>query len=148
MASELVDIADAVVADLNANLSDWGFSGVTATRKYAPSFDLKSTAVAVTVTPRRTERSFSSTQSNEYVHSIDVEVRQVLPIGGEDAACDALEDLTDRIADRCLGLSFSDPAGMCSGVIQESVLDEDDVNQKSLFRSVVTLTVQTWRGAR
>ena len=73
--AELTDIADAVVAELNAE--DWDLD-FTAVRRNLPWFDGPPTDLQVVVVPRGREKTLHSRSENEVVYTIEIGVRRQL----------------------------------------------------------------------
>lgn len=141
MASELVEIADAVVADLNAQLSGWGFSGVTAERKYAPSFDKRELAnPAFTVMPMQTAIAAGTRGQNEYRHTVMVDVRRATD--GNDLLSDNLMDVVELIADRYRMriISGTTNKAQCTDAEVAPAYQTEDMRNLELFAAAASLT--------
>ncbi|HQL76235.1 MAG TPA: hypothetical protein PLD58_23890 [Phycisphaerae bacterium] len=95
----IVDIADAVVAEIN----DHSFSQpVTAQRLFRPVFDLADMkTLHVSVVPKGVEMQGASRTLVQHDYQIDVGVQKKLPTNpsGDNAEIDALMALVEEIAD-------------------------------------------------
>ena len=92
----IIDIADAVVAELNgATLS----LPLTAERHYRPIFDLKDMkTLHVTVVPKGVEVTPAGRSNNQYDYQVDVAVQKKFA-KGDAAELDPLVGLVEEIAD-------------------------------------------------
>jgi hypothetical protein len=139
----MVDIADAVVSQLNAGSFSKAF---TATRGYLPRFDLEEMGdLRVTVVPKSVEISTASRSGHQHDYGIDVAIQRKLE--QEDAAeIDPLMDLVEEIADQFRGSALpTDPQASCVGVANAPVYAQEHMREDRLFTSVLTLTFRTWR---
>ena len=138
----LIDVADAVVADLNAaTLSQ----PVTAARTYLPQFDLKEmTTLHVTVVPKAEGIAVASRASTQHDYSVDVGVQKKLA-AGNNAEIDPLMLLAQEIADY---FRFRPLVGRPERWVRTEVkapYSPEHLDQLRQFTSVVTLT---FRGMR
>jgi DNA-binding XRE family transcriptional regulator len=138
----LIDVADAVVADLNAaTLSQ----PVTAARLYLPQFDLKEmTTLHVSVVPKAETIAAASRASTQHDYAIDVGVQKKLA-AGDNAEIDPLMLLAQEIADY---FRFRPLTGRTERWVRTEVkapYSPEHLDQLRQFTSVVTLV---FRGAR
>jgi len=95
----IVDIADAVVAELNGHTFS---QSVTAQRLYRPVFDLADMkTLHVSVVPKGVEMQGASRTLVQHDYQIDVGVQKKLPTNpsGDNAEIDVLMALVEEIAD-------------------------------------------------
>lgn len=154
MAAELVELADAVVSDLNTQLSGWGSSAV-ARREYAPSFIKEELGTEdVTVLMNETSHQFATRGGT-------LEVRPVLLIdvrratNGSKANNDAVLLLVERIAERYFGRVFDSYASgvattkaQCVEIASSPAFGTEDLNKLEIFASVVSLTFKVVRAPK
>jgi hypothetical protein len=139
----VIDVADAVVASLNA-----GSFGVpfTAERKYVPAVDLSDLAeLKVTVVPKSAEITTATRTSSYFDCTIDIGIQQkVNP--NEPAELDALSDLAEQIVDH-LRLSPLDalPEAAWLSIAHEPVFAPEHLDQQRVFTSVISVTYRVRR---
>jgi len=149
MASFTVQVADAVVAVLNSETSQTGFSkNFRAIRYYLPVFDQKDLqSLRVTVVPSRytpTNQTRGATTQKDCV--IDIGVQQVISQGkiepGEiNDVCDELMSLAEEIGDCFRGKSLSGMATtVCTSSENVVIYDPAHIDQHRVFTTVVSLT--------
>jgi hypothetical protein len=139
----IVDIADAVVAELNAGTFSQSF---TAQRLYRPEFDLREmAALHVTVVPRGVETLTVSRSSVQYDVSVDVAVQQKLS-GESNAEIDPLMNLVEEIATffRLRRLSAY-PNASWLRTENEPVYSPGHLEELRQFTSVLNLTFRVVR---
>ena len=134
--SMIIDVADAVVAELNAaNL------GFTAARHYRPQFDLAELSqLRVSVVPRGITITSLGRGSNQHDVAIDVAVqKKVSPT--DQAALDGLMEQVQQIADalRLRRLSGM-PAAAWVKTQNAPIYSPEHLETKSVFTSVLTFT--------
>lgn len=139
----IADIADAVVAELNAG----GFSQpLIATRCYLPKFDLAEMKdLHVTVVPKGVAVTSGSRNHNQHDYQIDVAVQKKLTVA-DNGEIDALMGLVDEIADhfRLKRLdSLQAPAWVKTQ--HEPIYAQEHLDQMRQFTSVMTLTFRMMR---
>lgn len=138
----IIDIADSVVAQLNAT----AFSQpVAAARHYAPQFELaQMTALHVSVVPRGINSSSLDRSRDSFEYQIDLAVQQ--KVDPSNPPLDALMTLTEEIADRFrTGSLASYPAARCTEVKNEPVFALEHLTELGQFTSVLTLTFRVCR---
>ncbi len=142
MAATILDIADAVVAQLNAT----AFSQpVTAERHYQPQFELSEmTALRVSVVPRSVTSKGLDRNRDSFDYKIDVAVQRKLdPTPGN---LDALIALVEEIADHFRSEPLAGfPQARCTEVENVPVYSLEHLDEFRQFTSVVTLTYRVWR---
>jgi len=142
--SVLVQIADAVVAELNAA----GFSRpFTAVRSYRPRFELSELeTLRVSVVARNVEIEVDSRDPAAHQHDYQVEVAVQTRIAEADAAhVDPLMDLVEEIADFWRGRVLDDPDATCIALEQPAPYFLPHLTEMHVFTSVVTLTFRMRR---
>ncbi|MCG3179658.1 MAG: hypothetical protein BIFFINMI_01999 [Phycisphaerae bacterium] len=148
--SVLVQIADAVVAELNAPSSPLvpaeGDPLATAARAYAPVFDLGEMAdLHVTVVPKAASAERADRATRQFDYSVDVAVQKKLGDGG-DTEVDGLMLLVERIADHFNGKRPVQYAGaVCLRADNEPVYSPDHLRELRQFTSVLTLVFRVVR---
>lgn len=132
----IVDIADSVVADLNAAFSQT----FTAERHYLPRFKLPELEqLKVTVVPRGLTIQALDRGRDRCDYEIDVAVQQRTNLTKE--SLDALMTLAEEIADRFRGKRLASfPAARCIEVKNEPVYAPEHLEEFRQFTSVMTLT--------
>jgi hypothetical protein len=141
--STVIDVADAVVASLNAGSFALPF---TAARKYVPAVELSDLAdLNVTVVPKSAEITTATRTSSYFDCTIDIGIQQkVNP--NEPAELDALADLAEQIVDH-LRLSPLDalPEAVWLSIANEPVFAPEHLDQQRVFTSVVSVTYRVRR---
>jgi len=144
--SLVIDIADAVAAELNA--SDPGtFSQVfAAERKVLPVYELSDLAdMKVTVVPKAVEISGSTRSVCQYDISVDIGVQKKL---GKDLDTEvaALSTLVDEIADHLRKRQLSAATfAVWVGTINEPVYAPEHLANQRVFTSVLTVTYRAMK---
>ncbi len=142
MPATILDIADAVVAQLNAA----SFSqSLTAERHYQPKFDLSEmTELRVSVVPRSLASKSLDRNRDTFDYLIDVAVQKKTDMS--QAALDALMALVEEIADHFrTQLLAGYPNARCTEVKNEPVYALEHLDEFRQFTSVITLTFRVWR---
>ncbi|MCG3178008.1 MAG: hypothetical protein BIFFINMI_00331 [Phycisphaerae bacterium] len=148
--SVLIQIAEAVVAELNAPGSPLvpaeGDPLATAARAYAPVFDLgEMVDLHVTVVPKAASAERADRATRQFDYSIDVAVQKKLGDGG-DAEIDGLMLLVEQIADHFNGKRPVQYAGaVCLRADNEPVYSPDHLRELRQFTSVLTLVFRVVR---
>jgi hypothetical protein len=138
----ILDIADAVVAQLNAT----PFSRpVTAVRHYQPRFELaEMTGLKVSVVPRAVVANGLDRNRDSFEYQIDVAVQQRTDMS--QASLDALMTLVEEIADHFRTQPLASyPNARCTEVKNEPVYSLEHLDEFRQFTSVITLTFRVWR---
>jgi len=139
----ITDIADAIVAELNAATFS---QPVTAVRHYLPQFDLKEMqTLRVTVVPKAVVLASSDRSRGQGDYSVDVAVQKKFETG-DNAELDVLTGLTEEIADhfrRKRLTSYPDAAWLKT---EQTVLyAPEHIDELRQFTSVLTLTYRVLR---
>jgi hypothetical protein len=142
MAAVILDLADAVVAQLNAATLSQSF---TAERLYAPLEDLETlSALKVTVVPRALSTRPLSRGKDGFDYQIDIGVQQKTDLS--EAMLDGLMLLVEEIVDLFRpGRLTTYPTAPIIDVANQPIWAADHLNEKHVFTSVITLTVKVWR---
>lgn len=140
----LIEIADEVVNDLNAQLFSMQF---TAERAYVPRFNLaeaKTRLPVVTVTPRDLESETATRGLDEVRFGLDVCVCAKVP-DVTPASCDPLFALTLEIRDRYAHYVVLGGRGVSIEPGVDPVFDRDWLQANHEFFGLVQLTLTTMR---
>ena len=146
----ILDIADAVVTELNGHAFSQTF---TAARFYRPLFDLKDMATLhVSVVPKAWSAEQAMRDGNQEEHQVDVGVQQKVadapgpPAISMQEQMDALVTLVQEIGDffRLRRLDAYPDAG-CVKVENVPVFAPDHLQEYRQFTSVLTLTFRVFR---
>ena len=140
--SRITDIADAVVAALNAKTFSVEF---TAERAWAPSFELADLVdLQVRVIPVTKETAQDTRDAWADVHEMHMGVMQKL---GDvtNTIIDPLVDLVQEIEDFLRGRAFNSVAVTCESVEVPVIVAPDYLREKRTFQSVLVLELKGWR---
>lgn len=143
--SIVIDIADAVTAQLNA--PDSPLAGLaTARRVYRPSFDLPAMKnLQVSVVPRGVEMTGATRTLTRMDVEIDIGVQHKPPTL-DDAALDGLMTLTAAIADHLRGRALTQaPAAAWVATANRPIYAPEHLEQLRQFTSVLTVTYRLLR---
>jgi hypothetical protein len=143
--STIIDIANAVVGELNAPASPLA-GQATAQRAYRPVFDLQDMKdLHVTVVPRGVDMSSASRSLVQSDVQIDIGVQKKLA-GGEQTAIDSLMAIVEQVADYLRGRKLA-AAPEVSWVKTENnpIFAPEHLEQFGQFTSVLTLTFRSMR---
>ena len=144
MAAEILNLADAIVTDLNGHTFSQPF---TAVRGYLPTFALPELGnLKVTVVPKEDEGKLDTRSSSLHDYSIDIGIQKKPPTidSGE---LDPLMLLTQEVADFFLFGKRPGGATLTSSDIRILYLQEH-LHKLRQFTSVVTLSFRSWREAQ
>jgi hypothetical protein len=136
--SRIIDIAGAMVAELNGGTFSKPFQAV---RYYKPTFDLKDMKeLHVSVVPKGTELSIANRSLAQADIQIDIGVQQKLT-SNEPTEIDALMQLVEEIADflRTHPLTTC-PSASWVGAENKPIYSPEHLEQLRQFTSVLTLT--------
>jgi len=144
--SLVIDIADAVAAELNAAPAGTFDPAITAVRRVLPAFELADLAdLKVSVVPKGVQMTGSTRATSQYEIAVDIGVQKKL--GKDlDAEVAALGTLVDQIAD-CLRrrpLSAAPFAAWVS-LVNEPVYAPEHLVEQRVFTSVLTVTYRAMR---
>ena len=139
--SLVIDIADAVTAELNAAPPGTFDPAITTVRRVLPEFELADLAeLKVSVVPKSVVVTGSTRAANQYEIAVDIGVQKKLgkELDGEVAA---LSTLVDQIADylRRRPLTAA-PFAAWVGIVNEPVYAPEHLAEQRVFTSVLTVT--------
>jgi len=139
----LAQIADAIVAELNAAEFSQSFVAV---RSYLPRFDLPDMkSLHVTVVPKAVQILPGTRVHNQHDFQVDVAVQQKLTAIHSDQI-DPLMRLVEEIADHLRLKRLEGFSGAtCVGVENEPVYSQEHLDQLGQFTSVLTFTFRMMR---
>jgi hypothetical protein len=139
--AEIIELADRIVADLNAGSFCLPF---TAQRAYLPTFELPDMNVLrVTVVPKADEGKLDTRSSSTHEYAVDIGIQQKPDVADNDHL-DPLMKLTEQIAD--FFLFGTRPGGATLVAPKVAILFVQEHLQKfGQFTSVLTLTFRGWR---
>lgn len=153
MAAVVIDIANAVVSELNAATLSLAF---TAERRYVPRFKLRKNqpgegadlpdleTLRVTVVPRELSAATLTRRSHDFDYLIDVAVQKRLD-DDEPATVDPYMRLTEEVIDLFRGGTLTTVDAKCVAVANEPIYAPELLNDANVFTSVVTLTFRKVR---
>lgn len=142
MAAVVVDIAEAIVAQLNGGTFSQPF---TAVRKYAPVFDLaEMDTLHVTVVPHADTETRFDRDTFQEDYSIDIGVQKRVDM--TEAALDAMVLLTQEIKDflRTTPLAGC-PAARFLRIEHDPLFSRKHLTELRQFTSVPVVTYRVWR---
>lgn len=141
--SRVTDIADAVVAALNAAEFALPF---TAERRYRPVFGLAELeTLRVSVVPASVEDDTATRGCTQEDPQIDVGVQQKVA-DTENETLDPLEDLAEAIADHFRQQRLpGHPTAICTKASRNPLYVPEHLDTKKVFLAIVRLTFRTWR---
>ena len=144
MAAEILNLADAIVTDLNDHAFSQPF---TAARGYLPTFELPELGdLKVTVVPKEDEGKLDTRSSSLHDYSIDIGIQKKPPTI-DNGALDPLMLLTQEVADFFLFGMRPSGATLFSNDIRILYL-QDHLHKLRQFTSVITLSFRSWREAQ
>jgi restriction endonuclease Mrr len=139
MAATVIELADAVVTELNAETFSQAF---TAQRFYTVLFELKDMqTLHVSVVPRAISTTALNRSQDTYEYQIDIAIQK--RDNGTLAASDALMQLVEEIADHMNNRTLADCR--CVGVSNAPIYSPDHLQEFRQFTSVLTLTFRKHR---
>ena len=146
MDSTFIQLADAVVTDLNGHEFSQEF---TAARAYLPRFDLEGgTGLQVSVVPKTDVREPATRAEDECTETIDIGVMKRLEKTGAeeiqevDGLMDLCEEIKTFLARR---RPVEMPEAVCVEVKHEPIYSVEDLNENRLFLSVISAVFKTTR---
>ena len=141
--ADILQLADALVADLNAHSFSQSFEAV---RGYLPTFELPDlNALKVTVVPKEDGGKLDTRSSSTHDYAVDIGIQMKPPAIDNDNR-DPLTYVTQEIADHFLFGKRPGGATLVSPQIRILYL-QDHLHKFRQFTSVVTLTFRGWRQA-
>jgi len=139
--SLVIDIADAVAAELNAAPPGTFTPAITAVRRVLPEFELSELAdLKVSVVPKGVQITGATRATSQYEIAVDIGIQKKL--GKDlDAEVAALGTLVDQIADylRSRQLSAA-PFAAWIRIANEPVYAPEHLAEQRVFTSVLTVT--------
>ena len=144
--SAILDVADAVVNELNMAEPDVFSVDFAAVRKVLPAYELAELAeLKVTVVPKRVEISGSTRSVSQYDLAVDIGIQKKL--GKDlDAEIVALSTLVDEIADYFRGLPLGDaPWAAWVHTANDPVYAPEHLAEQRVFTSVLTVTYRAMK---
>jgi hypothetical protein len=146
----VLDIADAVVMELNNAPPGTFTPAIVAQRRVLPVFDPQElTELRVTMVPKSVTITGATRAMSQYEITIDIGVQQKLPAPGVpdlDAAVAALSDLVQQIAHYLHRRPLTHAPGVSwSSVANEPVYAPEHLAQQRVFTSVLTVTYRALR---
>jgi len=145
--SLIVNLADAVVEQINSAPEGTFSETFTAARHYRPEFELKELSeVRVSVVPRKIDITNISRQANQYDVAIDVAVQKKVNAADLEQL-DALMALVEQIADifRLRRVPLPDGSALWGKTENDPVFAPEHLETKQVFTSVLTLTFRIAR---
>lgn len=144
--SLVIDIADAVAAELNSAPAGTFDPAFSVERRVLPEFGLEDLAeLKVTVVPKRVEITGSTRSASQYEIAVDIGVQKKC---GKDLDTEvaALGTLVDQVADylRRRPLSAA-PFAAWVGITNEPVYAPEHLAEQRVFTSVLTVTYRLMR---
>ena len=144
--SLVIDIADAVAAELNSAPSGTFEQAFTAVRRFLPEFELPDLAeLKVSVVPRGLEITGATRSASQYEISIDIGVQKKLgrDVDGEVAGLLVLvEQMADYLRRRTLAGA---PRAVWAGIANDPVWAAEHLSEQRVFTSVLTVTYRAIR---
>lgn len=141
--SVVIQVADAVVANLNAGSFDPAF---TAQRQYRPAFDLAALdELRISVVPKSLQIANASRGVRTFDVSIDIGVQQ--KVDADDVAnLDDLMGLVEQIGDHLsLNPLAEMPEAVFVSITNEPIFAPEHLDQQRVFTSVLTVVYQIGR---
>jgi hypothetical protein len=141
--STVSDIADAVVASLNAASFSQAF---TAQRKYLPAVELADlVTLHVTVVPRAVAITTATRDSSYFDCTIDVGIQKKVD-PDENGELDALVNLAEEVVDHLRMRKLDTmPQTAWMSITHEPVFAPEHLDQERAFTSVVSVTYRVRR---
>lgn len=144
--SLVIDIADAVTAELNAAPAGTFDPAIAAVRRVLPEFELADLAeLKVSVVPKSVQITGSTRAASQYEIAVDIGVQKKLgkDLDGEVAA---LSTLMDQIADYLRRRSLTAaPFAAWVGITNEPVYAPEHLAEQRVFTSVLTVTYRAMK---
>ena len=145
----VIDIADAVVAELAAASAGAFPQAFEARRMALPAFELADlTQLRVTVVPKAVEITGSSRSASQYDVQVDIGIQKKLSGNSTDLdtevalLCGLVEEIADYLRRRPLAAA---PFAGWLRTANEPIYAPDHLAEKRVFTSVLTLTYRTLR---
>jgi len=143
MAADIINVADAIVTELNATSFSQPF---TSARGYLPTFDLaEMNELKVTVVPKEDDGKLDTRGQSAHDYAIDIGI-QKKPPAIENTDLNPLMLLAQEIADHFLFGKQAVGATLIAPTVRILYLQEH-LQKLRQFTSVITLTFRGWRQA-
>ncbi|CAN5495908.1 hypothetical protein BH11PLA2_BH11PLA2_22800 [soil metagenome] len=138
----IIDIANAVVATLNAGTFSQAF---TAERHYLPRFELPDMAtLRVSVVPKGITSTALDRKRDQVDYRIDVALQH--KTGTDLATLDALMTLAEEIGDYLQATALVGyPQARCFDMVNEPIYAPEHLEEFRQFTSLMTFTYRVWR---
>ena len=144
MAATILDIADAVVTQINA--TTWSQTlTVPAQRLYQPIFQVSDlTTLRVSVVPKGLASKTLDRSRDTFEYQIDVAVQKKtdMSLGAHDALMGLVEEIADHFRTTPLAAL---PSARCTEVKNDPIYSPLHLEQLRAFTSLITLTFTVWR---
>ena len=144
--SMVIDIANAVAAEINAAGPGTFSEDFAAVRKVLPAYELPDlVALKVSVVPKRVEISGSTRSASQYDIAVDIGVQKKL---GKDIDTEvaALGTLVDEIADYLRRRPLAAiPGAAWVNTVNEPIYAPEHLAEQRVFTSVLTVTYRAMR---
>ena len=144
--SKVIDIADAVVAELNAAADETFSKSFDAVRKILPRYELSEmTELRVTVVPKAVETTVSSraTSLNDYQVDIGIQEKISKNLDADVVAlCTLVQEISDYLTRRSLA---AEPTAAWLSSTNDPIYVPEHLAENRLFTSVITLTYRMLR---
>ena len=150
--SLVMNIADAVVAELNAAPPGTFDPAFTAVRRVLPVFDLAEMAdLHVSVVPRAVDIAGATRSASQYDVQIDIGVQQKLASDGGDLdqqvppLCELVDQIAAYLTHRILHADPGVPTAVWVRLANDPIYAPEHLSQLRQFTSVLTLTYRITR---
>ncbi len=147
-----IDIADAVVAELNAAPPGTFDPAFTAVRRVLPVFELaEMTDLHVSVVPRSVEIAGATRSMSQHDVQIDIGIQQKLTADGGDldqqvpVLCGLVDQIAGYLTRRVLQADPGVPGAVWVRLANDPVYAPEHLSQLRQFTSVLTLTYRVMR---
>ncbi len=144
--SLIIDIADALTAELNAPPQGTFIESFSASREYRPQFELADLKnLRVTVVPRSIDITSITRDTNQHDVSIDVAVQKKIVADDPHAMDDAMR-LVEQVADYVRGRRLTEcPCAAWTRTENAPIYSPEHLERHQVFTSVLTLTFRVVR---
>jgi hypothetical protein len=146
--SLIIDIADAVTAELNAADPGTFSQDFAALRKVLPAYELSELAeLKITVVPKAIEISGSTRSVSQYDVQVDIGIQKKLPSGCDiEAEVETLGALVDEIAEYLRKRPLTDtPFAVWVNTKNEPPYVPEHLAEKRVFTSGLTITYRAMK---
>ena len=146
--SLIINIADAVTAELNAAAPGTFSRDFTALRKVLPAYELSELAeLKITVVPKAIEINGSTRSVCQYDFAIDIGIQQKLPAGSDmETEVEAMGLLVDEIADYLRKRPLAQtPWAVWVNTKNDPPYAPEHLAEQRVFTSVLTVTYRAMK---